>query len=179
MLSPSEKRLRTEDGSPRRTGTEDAAKTIRLATYNIRNGRNGGLEAALRAMAQANVDLGVFQETKLTEGTHTRRSSDYQVRATDAPSRHQGGVALFYRDSDLFQVEAYQNFGPNVISFQLVSGQRRWHVVGCYIPPTCTTTIFDLVMEEERQRGTPATRRWWEQAIDFEAILEELQAGEE
>jgi len=29
-------------------------------------------------------------------------------------------------------------------------------------------------MEEERQRGTPATRCWWEQAIDFEAILEEL-----
>ena len=60
--------IRTEDGSPRRTGAEDIAKTIRLATYNIRNGRNGGLEAALRAMAQANVDLGVFQETKLTEG---------------------------------------------------------------------------------------------------------------
>ena len=39
--------------------------------------------------------------------------------------------------------------------------------------------IFDIVMEEERQPGTPTTRRWWEQAIDFEAILEELQAGEE
>ena len=57
-------------------------------------------------MAQANVDLGVFQETKLTDGIYTRWSSDYHVHATDAPSTHQGGVALIYRDSDLFQVEA-------------------------------------------------------------------------
>ena len=33
---------------------------IKFGTYNIRNGRNGGLESALRGMAQANIDLGVF-----------------------------------------------------------------------------------------------------------------------
>ncbi len=48
---------------------------IRLVTYNIRSGRSGGLEAALRAMAQANVDLGVFQETKLTDDIYARMSS--------------------------------------------------------------------------------------------------------
>ena len=114
MLPPSGKRMRTEDGSPRGTGAEDTAvKAIRLVSYNIRNGRNGGLEAALRAMAQANVDLGVLQETKkVTDGTYTRWSSDYHVHATDAPSTQQGGVALIYRDSDLFQVEAMQTFGP-------------------------------------------------------------------
>ena len=32
---------------------------IRFGTYNIRNGRNGGLESALRGMSQANMDLGV------------------------------------------------------------------------------------------------------------------------
>ena len=37
---------------------------IRFGTYNIRNGRNGGLESALRGMSQANMDLGIFQETK-------------------------------------------------------------------------------------------------------------------
>ena len=40
--------------------------SIKFGTYNIRNGRNGGLEAALRGMAQANIDLGVLQETKCT-----------------------------------------------------------------------------------------------------------------
>ena len=42
--------------------------TIRFGTYNIWNGRNGGLESALRGMGQTNVDVGVFQETKLTDG---------------------------------------------------------------------------------------------------------------
>ena len=43
-----------------------------------------------------------------------------------------------------------------------------------------TRPIFDLVMEEERQRETPATIRWWEQpTIDFEEILDEMEAREE
>ena len=34
---------------------------IRFGTYNIRNGRNEGLESALRGMSQANMDLDIFQ----------------------------------------------------------------------------------------------------------------------
>ena len=37
---------------------------IRFGTYNIRNGRNRGMEPALWVMSQANMDLGIFQETK-------------------------------------------------------------------------------------------------------------------
>ena len=48
---------------------------IRFGTYNIRNGRNGGLEAALRGMSQANMDLGILQETKLTDGIYTLGSA--------------------------------------------------------------------------------------------------------
>ena len=79
---------------------------IRFGTYNIRNGRNGVLESALRGMAQANMDLGIFQEKKCTEGIYTRESSGYRVVTTDALSRHHGGVAVFYRPSPLFAVEA-------------------------------------------------------------------------
>ena len=46
----------------------DGTVPIRVSTYNIRNGRKGGLEAALRGMSQANMDLGILQETKLTDG---------------------------------------------------------------------------------------------------------------
>ena len=70
---------------------------IKFGTYNIGNGRNGGLESALRGMAKANIDLGVFQETKCTDGIYTRESTGYRVVATDALSRHRGRVALFYR----------------------------------------------------------------------------------
>ena len=79
---------------------------IRFVTYNIRNGRNGGLYSALRVMAQANMDLGIFQETKCTDGIYTRESAGYIVLATDTPIRHRVVVAVFYRPLPLFAVEA-------------------------------------------------------------------------
>ena len=82
---------------------------IRFGTYNIKNGRNRGLESALQGMSQANMDLGIFQEKKCTDGVYTRESAGYCVVATDAPSRYRGGVALFYRLSQLFTEEAVRN----------------------------------------------------------------------
>ena len=35
---------------------------IRFGTYNIRNGRNRGMELALRVMSQENMYLFIFQE---------------------------------------------------------------------------------------------------------------------
>ena len=72
----------------RNRGPTEEEVPIKFGTYNIRNGRNGGLEAALRGMEQANMDLGVLQETKCTNGVYTRASAGYRVVATDAPSRH-------------------------------------------------------------------------------------------
>ena len=102
---------------------------IRFGTYNIRNGRNGGLESALRGMYQANMYLGIFQEKKVTDGIYTRGSAGYSVVATDVPSRHRGGVAVFHWPAPHFAVEAVQKFGPNVIGFQLVTGARRWYIL--------------------------------------------------
>ena len=75
---------------------------MRFGTYNIRNGRNRVLESALRGMSQANMDLGIFQETKCIDGIYTRNSAGYRVVATDSPSRHRGGVELFNRPPPLF-----------------------------------------------------------------------------
>ena len=52
------------------------------------------------------MDMGIFQETTFTDIIYTRESDAYRVVAMDAPSRHCGGVALFYRPSPLFAVEA-------------------------------------------------------------------------
>ena len=118
---------------------------IKFGAYNIRNGRNGGLESALRGMAQANIDLGVFQETKCTDGIYTRESARYRVVATDAPSRHRGGVALFYRPLSLFAVEAVREYGPDVLSFEVATGGRRWYIIGCYLAPDDARTIERVV----------------------------------
>ena len=81
------------------------------------------MESALRGMAQANIDLGVFKESKCTDGIYTHKSAGYRVVATDAPSRHRGRVALFYRPLPLFTVEAVRDYGPNVLSFEVIGGE--------------------------------------------------------
>ena len=134
------------------TGRPTSGKApIGFGTYNIRNGRNGGLEAALRGMSRSNMDLGILQETKLTDGIYTRGSAGYSVVATDDPIRHHGGIVIFYQPALHFAVEAVQKFGPNVIGFQLSTGARRWYILGCYLAPDDTSKI-EWVVEALRDR---------------------------
>jgi len=54
------------------------------------------LESTLWAMeAMDMLTLGSLKKTKLTGGIYTWNSSGYSVVASDAPSVHQGGIALF------------------------------------------------------------------------------------
>ena len=106
-------------------------------------------------MAQANMDLGIFQETKCTEVIYTCESDGYSVVAMESQSRHRGGVAVFYLPSPIFTVGAVRQFGPNVVSFQLATGARRWYVSGCYLALDDTSTIESVVAAlKERPRGT-------------------------
>ena len=83
---------RTREGQGVRRWTE---KMVRFGTFNIRNGRNGGLESALRGLAQGRVDCGILQETKITNRFYTRESSGFWVMAMAALSAYCGGVAIF------------------------------------------------------------------------------------
>jgi hypothetical protein len=87
------------------------------------------------------VNFGVLLEMKLTEGVYTHWSSGYHVRATHEPSAWQGGISLFWRASDLYEVEEVELHGPNMLSFQLMSDAMRYCIVGCYIPPNDLTTL--------------------------------------
>ena len=108
------------------TGSPTRAKVpIRFGTYNIRNGRNGGLESALRGMSQANMYLCIFQETKVTYGIYTRGSAGYSVVATDAPRRNRCRGAVFHRPAPHFVVEAVQQFGTKVVGFHLATGKQQ------------------------------------------------------
>ena len=78
------------------------------APTTLATDETGVWRPALRGMSHANMDLGILQETKLTDGIYTRGSVSYSVIAMDAPSRHCGGVALFYRSEPHFVVEAVE-----------------------------------------------------------------------
>jgi hypothetical protein len=119
----------------------DGSGSIALALFNIRSGRNGGLEAALRAMDQLGVDIGFLVETKLTGGIYTRHSSGYDVLALTATLPSSGGIALFWRGNASYEFKETRVWGPNVISLHLMMGACQFYVVGCYIPPSDLTTL--------------------------------------
>ena len=50
------------------------------------------------------MDLGVIHGTKLTKLIYTCASSGYKVVATEAPSAHSGGIAVFYMTEEHFSV---------------------------------------------------------------------------
>ena len=101
------------DEPPRAPSQTDGSGTFSIATWNIRNGRNGGLESLCCALASLDVDIAVLRETKLTGGIYTHFSSGYSMIGTiDAPSKHQGGIALCVRENDLFEVEETKIWHP-------------------------------------------------------------------
>jgi hypothetical protein len=119
----------------------EGSGSFMIALYNIQNGCNVGLNSALQAMKLMGVDCGVFLETKLTKGVYTHWSSSNNIHSTHAPSKWQGGISLFWRASETYEIEEVEMRGLNVLSFQLVLGATRWYIVGCYIPPNDLTTI--------------------------------------
>ena len=48
-------------------------------------------------------------------------------------SQHWGGLALVWRAALGWQVEFKVYFGPNLVSFLLTLGARRWYILGAYV----------------------------------------------
>ena len=92
---------------------------IKFGVYNICNGRNGCLKLELIGTSQANMDLGIFQEKKLTNNVYTCGWDGFSVVTTDAPNPYYGRVAVFCRTSLHYAVENVQQFGTNVFGFSL------------------------------------------------------------
>ena len=46
-------------------------------------------------------------------------------------------------------------YGPNIISFEVVTGRRRWYIIGCYLAPDKAWTIEQVVTAMgDQPRGT-------------------------
>ena len=156
---------------------QEEVHPIYFGTYNLRNGWNDGIEYALQGMLEANVCLGVLQETKATKGIYTKDSSGYRVVASKAPSAHSGGFAIFFRAADHFYVEALRLHVTNVVRFQLALVGQRWYIVGCYLVPDDASTTEDVVVAiSQRPHGAVLSV-----AIYFNAKLaaSEVQARDE
>jgi hypothetical protein len=96
-----------------RPSTASPLPYVRLCTYNIMSGRNSRLIAAVRAMAYMYIDIALITEVKITKQIYPRTYQGYNNIATDAPSTHQGGVAVAWRkERPGFCVESLQIKDP-------------------------------------------------------------------
>ena len=125
------------------------------------------------------MDLGILQKTKLTDGVYTRGSAGYNVIAADAPSRHRGGVALFYGPTPHFVVEAGERGGPNVMVFQVATRDRRWHIVGAYVAPEDEVNMETVIAAIGRNTPGAELMVAGDFNVDILAYQSSLQIGRE
>ncbi len=92
-------------------------------------------------MAEMDIDFGILVETKITAGIYTHFLSSYNVFASNAVSVRQGGIAHFWKPNKLYEIEEWRMHGPNVITFVVVLGGKRYYAVGCYTSPTNLTML--------------------------------------
>ena len=52
---------------------------------------------------------------------------------------------MFYREGAGFALEEVRPYGPNVLRLEVVSGRRRWYIIGCYLAPDDAQTIERVV----------------------------------
>ena len=76
-------------------------------------------------MSQANMYLGVFQDTKIKRIIYTCESIGYRLVEMEAPSVDSSGVAVFYMAEEHVSLEVLQTYGAKVFNFQMASGDRR------------------------------------------------------
>jgi exonuclease III len=93
------------------------------------------LYQVIRCLEQMNTDFGFLTETKINSNNYPKQVGEYKVFSTIS-SNEQGGLMLVYQaDRNSFTIESTRDWGPNVISCDVVSGGKRWRAIGIYIPP--------------------------------------------
>jgi hypothetical protein len=107
-----------------------------ITALNICCRWQNGLTFAAKGLAKMGVGCAVLLEMINTNNCYTRMMSGYKVLSTKAPSKHQGGIALLWQpDHEAFEIEATRIVTPNLITFQLVMGDKQYYLMGIYTPP--------------------------------------------
>ncbi len=96
-------------------------------------------------MAQMGIGVTVLTETKFVNDRYPKTAAGYTIMSLKAASCSQGGVALTWREDNLkFEVKLVLFHGPNTLTFQLTTGDKRTYIVGTYIPPNYTRGVEDI-----------------------------------
>jgi hypothetical protein len=129
---------------------QEGSGTFRMTTWNIVNGRGGRLKQAAAGLAQMGIGVAVLTKTKFVNDRYPKMAVGYTIMSLKATSCSQGGVALGWREEDLkFEVKLVLFQGPNMLTFQLTTGDEQIYIVGTYIPPNCTRGVEDICRAAE------------------------------
>jgi hypothetical protein len=129
---------------PGGSGTK-GTKPFSMATWNICCRRGTGMAAAAKGLAQMEVRIGILTKMKVTDNRYSKSLLGYKVIVFKTVSPHQGGIGLVWReDHNGFEVKAIRPTTLNLLTFQLVMGDKRFYLMGIYIPPNYTTGVEDL-----------------------------------
>jgi hypothetical protein len=91
------------------------------------------------------VGLAVLMETMVMDKCHPCLALWCKILASKATSHNQGGFALLWKENHGgYEVELVHIVMPNLLKFQLVTGDARSYCMGVYIPPTGTMRVEDL-----------------------------------
>jgi hypothetical protein len=91
------------------------------------------------------VGLAILMEMMITDDRYPHLASGYKVLLSKAASRNQGGIALLWKeDHEGFEVESARICTPNLLTFQLFTGDERFYCMGIYIPPSDMMGVEDL-----------------------------------
>ncbi len=101
-----------------------------------------GVGSCSKKLALKGVGCYVLTETKLTDDQYSRTVLGYRVILSKAASPQQGRVALLWEEGHWdFEVEAITIVSPNLLTFQLVTGEDQYFAIGARLHVTVCVTV--------------------------------------
>jgi hypothetical protein len=131
-----------------------------LSAWNIRCGRNAGMTSAAKGLEQMGVGLAVLMEMKLTDDRYTRLALGVKILTSKATSHNQGGIALLWKENHSgYKVELARIATPNLLTFQLVTGDERFYCMEYTSPPQTRWgwKIFGLLGKPAQRAASPSS----------------------
>ncbi len=99
------------------------------------------MASVAKGLAQMGVGIGILTETKITNNRYPKSLSRYKVIVSKVVSPNQGGVGFIWREDHDGIVKAIRPTTPNLLTFNLVTGNRAVLHHGDLHPPHYTMAM--------------------------------------
>ena len=114
----------------------DGIRTVTVVSWNIFSDQNAEYQIGGSREGDGIAERGLRDHAgdQVDPQYYTWPSAGYRVIAMEVVSASQGGVALFWRESNFLEVEEVVKHDPNIITVQVVTAVDQFYIVGCYPP---------------------------------------------